>query len=279
MTTENKKLIAKLTAIAILVGGISYDTAATKKSLKVNDSLENVVRVFNEDTKLDEVAKDNIATYDETSIIQAADKLETYIDTVEKLESYNFEDIKELDKLSKEEYEFADNLTKEDIILLMQIVDTNNDSLKSQEARIKAMKMLDFVNKKEKKWIKDNGKEITLELLSWAVKSSIGEYLGLPADEVENIEIPPAKKISDMKFYVIYDDQRYNISSSKANIYDSLYYYYQINSVENPEQYDKDIYKEAINSAKITTMTGINEENYSLQNERNLKEAKKVLKK
>ena len=101
----------------------------------------------------------------------------------------------------------------------------------------------------------------------------------MQANEVKKKEIKKKKKISDMKFYVIYDDQRYNISSSKANIYDSLYYYYQINSVENPEQYDKDIYIEAINSAKITTMTGINEENYSLQNERSLKEAKKVLKK
>ena len=27
MTTENKKLVAKLTAIAILAGGISYETA------------------------------------------------------------------------------------------------------------------------------------------------------------------------------------------------------------------------------------------------------------
>ena len=279
MTNENRKRVAKITAIAILAGGITYETATFKKNLRINDTLQNVVEVFNDDTKLDEAVTENLATYDDISILKAADKLESYIDIVEQLENYNFQEVKDLDELSQEDYQLANKLTKEDIELLMQVVETDNDSLKSQEVRIKAAKILSYINQQEKDWIKNNGKEVTSNLLKWVTKSSIAEEFDLDASEIDNVEIPPAKKISDMRFFITYNGEKYSISSRKSSIYDTLYCYYQINSVEDLGENENELYKEAISYAKIATMTGVKEQNNTIENIRSLKEAKKVLKK
>ena len=75
MTKDNKKLIAKLTAIAVLIGGATYETTQAKKDLTVGYSTEKVLETFKDDTKLDEAIENNIGEYDNMSIIESAEKL------------------------------------------------------------------------------------------------------------------------------------------------------------------------------------------------------------
>ena len=135
-------------------------------NFKVNEKLQNVVETFNEDTKLDEAAEKNIATYKNMSIVEAADYLEESIDIEEKLENYDFSEVTELDKLTKEEYDYAETLTKEDVFVFMEVINSENEeSLELQETRLKAIKMLEHLKATRENWIKENGKQVILKTL------------------------------------------------------------------------------------------------------------------
>jgi hypothetical protein len=279
MTKDNKKLIAKLTAIAVLIGGATYETTQAKKDLTVGYSTEKVLETFKDDTKLDEAIENNIGEYDNMSIIESAEKLKTGMAIINLLRNFDFSEVEDLEKLSSAEYKFADTLKWEDVVILTQIATTENDSLEAQESKLKAIKMLDHINETQKEFVENNGENIILNTLSWTIKSSIAEELNVNTKNINDIEIPPFKKITDMNFYVTYNDERYNILNSKADIADAFYYYYQLQLPYNVEEEEKfELYKDALNASKIAIMTGVTEQNNTFKNTRSIKEAKKILK-
>lgn len=279
MTKDNKKLIAKLTAIAVLIGGATYETTQAKKDLTVGYSTEKVLETFKDDTKLDEAIENNIGEYDNMSIIESAEKLKTGMAIINLLRNFDFSEVEDLEKLSSAEYKFADTLKWEDVVILTQIATTENDSLEAQESKLKAIKMLDHINETQKEFVENNGENIILNTLSWTIKSSIAEELNVNTKNINDIEIPPFKKITDMNFYVTYNDERYNILNSKADIADAFYYYYQLQLPYNVEEEEKfELYKDALNASKIAIMTGVKEKNNTFKNTRSIKEAKKILK-
>ena len=279
MTKDNKKLIAKLTAIAVLIGGATYETTQEKKVFTVDESFQKVLEVFEDDTKLDEAIKKNIGTYENMSIIESVEKLKTGMAIINLLRNFDFSEVEDLEKLSSAEYKFADTLKWEDVVILTQIATTENDSLEAQESKIKAIKMLDHINETQKEFVENNGENIILNILSWTIKSSVAEELNLDTNNINDIVIPPLKKITDMNFYVTYNDERYNVSHSKADISAAFYYYYQLQLPYNIEEEEKfELYKDALNASKIAIMTGVKEKNNTFKNKRSIKEAKKVLK-
>ena len=277
MTNDTKKIVARLAIISLVTGGAIYESKNISNNMKIDESLKEVVESFEEDTKLDEAVKEDIAVYKGMSIIEAADFLEESIEITEQLKDIDFTGIENLDKLTDEEYKFAEKLTKEDVFLLLQIIESEKEeSLENEEAKLKAIKMLDHLNKTKENWIENNGKKVVLDVLSWAIKSSAGEEFGLDEKELNNIEIPKMKKVHDMDFYLLYNDSKIYISNS-SNMFDAFYYYYQIKSNSNLQDEENKIYKQALDSAKVLTMSGVNTKNYKLTNVRTLKEAKKVL--
>lgn len=279
MTKDNKKLIAKLTAIAVLIGGATYETTQAKKDLTVGYSTEKVLETFKDDTKLDEAIENNIGEYDNMSIIESAEKLKTGMAIINLLRNFDFSEVEDLEKLSSAEYKFADTLKWEDVVILTQIATTENDSLEAQESKLKAIKMLDHINETQKEFVENNGENIILNTLSWTIKSSIAEELNVNTNNINDIEIPPFKKITDMNFYVTYNDERYSILNNKADISDAFYYYYQLQLPYNVEEEEKfELYKDALNASKIAIMTGVTEQNNTFKNTRSIKEAKKILK-
>ncbi len=279
MTKDNKKLIAKLTAIAVLIGGATYETTQAKKDLTVGYSTEKVLETFKDDTKLDEAIENNIGEYDNMSIIESAEKLKTGMAIIDLLRNFDFSEVKDLEKLSIAEYKFADTLTWEDVVILTQIATTENDSLEAQESKLKAIKMLDHINKNQKEFVKNNGESIILNTLSWTIKSSIAEGLNVDISNINNIKIPPIKKVNDMSFYVTYNDEKYSILNNKADISDAFYYYYQLQLPHNIKEEEKfELYKDALNASKVAIMTGVKEKNNTFKNTRSIKEAKKILK-
>lgn len=279
MTNDTKKIVARLALVSLLTGGAIFESKNVSKYNKIDESLKEVVEVFEEDTKLDEAADENIAVYENMSIIEAADLLEEAIDITDLLKDVDFSEIENLDKLSDDEYKFAETLTKEDAFLLLQIIESEKEeSLENEKAKLKAIKMLDHLNKVKENWIEENGEKIALDTLSWAIKSSAGEEFGLNENEIDSIEIPKLKKVQDMDFYLLYNDSKIFVSGS-SDMFNAFYYYYQIKSNNDLQGYENKIYKEALDSAKILTMTGVNTKNYKLTNIRTLKEAKKILRK
>ena len=278
MTQETKKMIAGLVAISILTSGVLYENKVREKDRKVNETLKNTTECFSNDTKLDEAVDMNIATYDNMSIIEASDYLEDSIDIVEMLNVYDFSEVENLEKLTAEEYAFAESLTKEDVIILTTVLDIkdDSDSLEYEETRLKTIKMLSHIKDTREKWIEKNGRDVVLDSLAWVIKGSVAEELGLEPDEILDIEIPPAKKLQDMNFYIIYNDEKYYVSG-KANLYEALYYRYQVKSTNDYDGEEYKLYKEALNSGKVLTMTGVDTQNNKFVNIRTLKEAKKEL--
>ena len=279
MTKDNKKLIAKLTAIAVLIGGATYETTQAKKDLTVGYSTEKVLETFKDDTKLDEAIENNIGEYDNMSIIESAEKLKTGMAIIDLLRNFDFSEVNDLEKLSIAEYKFADTLTWEDVVILTQIATTENDSLEAQESKLKAIKMLDHINETQKEFVENNGESIILNTLSWTIKSSIAEGLNVDISNINDIKIPPIKKVNDMSFYVTYNDEKYSILNNKADISDAFYYYYQLQLPHNIKEEEKfELYKDALNASKVAIMTGVKEKNNTFKNTRSIKEAKKILK-
>ena len=69
MTNESKKIIASITAVALITGGSIYKNKAEGKNIEIKEPYQKVLEVFNEDTKLDEAIEEDIATYNNNSII------------------------------------------------------------------------------------------------------------------------------------------------------------------------------------------------------------------
>lgn len=279
MTKETKRRIAGLVAILMITGGISYEEKVKNKELKIIESLKEVTSVFESDTKLDEAVEENIAAYKKMPITEAADYLDESIDIVKMLNTYDFSEVNNLDKLTDEEYLLAKNLTKEDIVLITSVLEAkeDSDSLEYEEARIKSIKMLAHAKETRKNWIKKHGKKAVIDTIDWVVKSSIAEDLNIPVEKINQIKMPSVKKVTDMKFYVTYDDNKYYVGNS-SDIFSALYYRYQIESTSDFGEQEYDVYKEGINSAKIVIMTGVDTKNHKFSNERTIKEAKRVLK-
>ncbi len=278
MTQETKKMIASLVAVLMITGGIIYKDRIREKDSKINESLNTVTEFYKNDTEIDEAIDMNLANYGDMSIIEAADYLEESIDIVEMLNCYDFSEVKDLDKLTDEEYLFAESLSKEDIILLTTVLDVKEDnkSLEFEEAKIKSIKMLDHIKENREEWIEDNGKDVILNSLAWVIKGSVAEELGLEPDEILDIQIPPAKKLQDMDFYLVYNDEKYYASAS-AGLYNALYYRYQVKSMNGLESEKYRVYKEALNSSKILAMTGVDTKKNKFVNVRTLKDAKNLI--
>ena len=70
-----------------------------------------------------------------------------------------------------------------------------------------------------------------------------------------------------MDFYLQYKDNKYKIKNSKSTISDALFFYYQIKTSSKQEltENENELYETALNCAKLTTMTGVNE-NYNHHN-------------
>lgn len=275
MTKDNKKIVARLLLVSLLTGGVVFEENYNKKNTKINESFTEVVDTFNTDTKLDEAVDKNLASYKDMTVIESLDTLEEDIEIVNLLDRVNLNNKQNID-LSEEDYAFGDSLTKEDVIILLQVIESEKE--KNVNKKAKAKEILNYAKNKREEWIEKNGRKVVLKSLSWTVKSSMAEELGLPVEEIKDIEIPTLKKVKDLDFYLIYGDDKYFVQSQSDSIFNALYYYYQIDSSSDLQGEEYRVYSDAINAAKVLTMTGIQTENHELGNVRRLKDARKSLK-
>ena len=275
MTKDNKKIVARLLLVSLLTGGVVFEENYNKKNTKINESFTEVVDTFNTDTKLDEAVDNNLASYKDMTVIESLDTLEEDIEIVNLLDRVNLNNKQNID-LSEEDYAFGDSLTKEDVIILLQVIESEKE--KNINKKAKAKEILNYAKNKREEWIEKNGRKVVLKSLSWTVKSSMAEELGLPVEEIKDIEIPTLKKVKDLDFYLIYGDDKYFVQSQSDSIFNALYYYYQIDSSSDLQGEEYRVYSDAINAAKVLTMTGIQTENHELGNVRRLKDAIKSLK-
>ena len=275
MTKDNKKIVARLLLVSLLTGGVVFEENYNKKNTKINESFTEVVDTFNTDTKLDEAVDNNLASYKDMTVIESLDTLEEDIEIVNLLDRVNLNNKQNID-LSEEDYAFGDSLTKEDVIILLQVIESEKE--KNINKKAKAKEILNYAKNKREEWIEKNGRKVVLKSLSWTVKSSMAEELGLPVEEIKDIEIPTLKKVKDLDFYLIYGDDKYFVQSQSDSIFNALYYYYQIDSSSDLQGEEYRVYSDAINAAKVLTMTGIQTENHELGNVRRLKDARKSLK-
>ena len=169
---------------------------------------------------------------------------------------------------------FCDNTLLDEVDTDISLI----DKVDKLETYLDIVEDLNNKNNEYQKWIDENGKDIVLDMLSWTTKSLVAEALDIPIENINEIEIPSAKKVTGMAFYVTYNEQKYMISSNNSSISNTLFYYYQVKITEDFGISQNDIYKEAINCSKIANMTGLIEKYNRLENKTKYKEAKKELK-
>ena len=266
MTDEKRKIAAEALSVAILLGGTAFAINSDNMATKIPETLDDDVTEFQDDTMLDELSKENIATYNDMTIIEAADLLEEKIAIVKLLNRRHYN--KEMLNITEKEIKEVENLSLEDINLL--VVFSEDEETK---------RVLNVANNYNKKWLEENAKEIALKTLEWSLKSSVASGLDITEQDIEEVSMGHKKNKQDDHTYITYKEHDYKVKFGQGRIQNVISCYYQIINSDQKTETDYYLYKDAVNSAKILTMTGIENENGRLKSKREFREAQKVLKK
>lgn len=234
-------------SIVLLSGcGIKYD------SKKVSELLEDTS--VKNDTLLDELAESGQLQFnEELSLIEAADRLETYMNICVMLDKKNLDSAKELEPLSEEDCKIAENYNEDDVKELIKNCNCiTNDSSKSDSLRF-----LHYLKGYCRDWINENGKDVSVRLMINSIKAAIADDLIFDVSEYKNISIPPYNSDfkGDESFYVLVGDERITVDTNKiANAIDYIY----ILQRKKKDEVSDDMCREALNSAKETMLYAAN---------------------
>ena len=208
----NKKRISAL-AISLVLGtssliGLSGCGKEKTYESKIDSNSTKVTEVFKDDTKLDEAIASGVAFYGDMPITEAVDKLEEALYIVDKVEKdYNnlLTDVPELEKLSEEDYEKAELMTRkefdEETAKCRGYIDEKtNNVFKIEEIRLHSMKMVEHKYRVSKKFVEENADSIIEQYLLESAKGVIANETNIDGENINSIKImhaPMAKEKED----------------------------------------------------------------------------------
>ena len=241
---------------------------------EVDYTSTEITKVFADDTKLDEAIDSEVAVYDDMSITEALDELETSLYVVNAIEN-NFENlptiVSELEKLSDEDYKRAENLTKEEFDVEFQKCrgftdEKTNNVFKSQEVKIKGMKMAAHKYECSKKYVQKNADKIIEKYLLYSVKSVIANETNIDGDSINKIVIPYSTvngKDGNTDISIDVNGTDYILDVNTAGIGEGVNALYNFQSEDKKELTSND-YLKYIDIAKKITMLGAKVEKKAL---------------
>ena len=240
--------------------GVKYDSKKFSELL-ADTSVKN-------DTLLDELDENGNLQYDENlSLLEAADRLETYINICQKIDKNKIDIIDDSNTLSEKEIQSIENLSEDDIDNLIKYASYSGSNFEKNADKAKAIRILSNLKTYCRDWINKNGREVSIKIMINSVKSSIADEENLDISEYENITIPSYELAfnSGKSFYVIVDDK--NISICTNVIGDTIDYIYMLQRMSNDEVTDETCL-EALERAKETMVYGcdINDNKANKQN-------------
>lgn len=230
-------------------GSVDMSELSTKDLL----AIESVADL----TTLDELIENDKL---KTNIVAEADQLERYMDIVDKVSKLDFEGVEELRPLSEEEKNAIPSLTDEEIEELIEQSKSKNKDLKSLEDKIIALKKLMYLKEYCNSWVKDYGREISIDFMMASVKASVANELGISIDDYHKIKIPALLHSSgdELPNYCIeYEGEIYRISSGDRELWDTINYIYRVQTADKINDGTRfATFRKALNYGKTTIAAG-----------------------
>ena len=248
--------------MALSFSGCGKDTNKTKSCSDIISIGE--VRQL---TFLDELIDAGYLKYDdERNLISASDRLEKYMQMSEMLRDIDFGNT-QLTITSEEQQIYDEDLMYANTTTIRRLINDlkyKGDNPEKFAKRVNAFKELSYISSVTTNWVKNNGRKISEQLLTEAVKSSLAAEFNLGYDDYDFIIISGSalSSSSDKKaFTATVAGKEYTISY-KEPLWDAIEYIYSIKGMERIDEFDAEYefktYRNAIQYSKEIIAGGVN---------------------
>ena len=272
MTIKNLHLLGRQLTSLLLVGGISISTSACgnkKVELEPLHILMQQEEVLDR-TILDELTNNGYLHFgSEQTILEEAILLERMLEIKDNLSKMDFRELRNVGFKYDEEVPFQ-TITDDEIEKLKATAKMFAHNSKELEQRTNALKKLYAVDELTKEWIAEHGKDIVILFMITSVRTSVANNLDIPLDEFSRINILDQKPSENKEsYYVIIDNEKYEIKKSKEELWDTIHYMFQLKAREKPIGKEYDIYKKGLELAKTTIVSGSIIKKTTISNDKN----------
>lgn len=215
----------------------------------------------------DMIARGELQYDEDLNIIQAADQLDRYMRIVEMTDGIDFTGVDSLEPLSDEIYEQTLNMSKEEIEALIELSKYKGDDVVALEAKLTALKKLNYLHNYCRDWVYSNGDNICTRIMIVAVKGSVADefdrtdFAGITIPERHNFGGEPDS------YSVKVDGEVYIVPTGEGEIWNTINYIYELQSADLSDGDQENrfaTYDKAINYAKTTIAAGSNVKNNKL---------------
>ena len=261
---KNVKIVKEKIIPLLLASTLTLTTSCSSKSVnmgKISTRELMSIEEIKKNTLLDELENTEYGMFSENlTVLSAAIKLEEYMTIIKKIEKIKFDEIENLERITEEEKQEAERLTQEEIEEQIKYYKNGSPDVVASERRVKAYKMLNYLQDYIPTFIHQKGKEISTKFMIAAVKSAVASALNIPTEDYHEISIPArydSLKEEIKVYHVKVGKEEYDISKSSKELWETIDYIYQVQNATFPNQKQElETYKKALNYAKITISAG-----------------------
>lgn len=277
MKISNLKIVKTKITPLVLAGGLSLGFTGCGKTNNIDMTQTTISNLISQDeiktiTSLDDLVNDGVLNYnDELNEVEAADRLEKYMNSVEKIEAIkdvDFSEVSQLSKLNDNEYKESINYSEGEIDALIEQAKYEGNDLIQWENKLSAVKKLDYIHTHCKEWIFRNGMNVSIDIMIDSVKASLAAEIGIPTEDYKLIRIDAKPSNEPTELKIIVDEKEFYVNSKQKEIYDTIDYIYTLQRIKNTDSKPKneyETYKKALNYAKITIAAGSNLKNGDIE--------------
>lgn len=277
-----KRFLSLILATTMIMGL----AGCSSKEEDIPYSFDEILTEFSSDTNIDELMKvgnqilikTGEESTEEVDFLTSVKELEERVAFSDKLEA---EKIGTLEIASDELKELYGDLSLEEAEILFESLKDENLTPVAKE-RIKAG--LAYLATENKDWIKNNGLNISEELLKRVVKAGACEISGLEVDYYSNCIIDPTNKESDYLGNLVVSDPvsgatlEYGIPRNGNVMSDAVSTLYNIQGLDNPSYKEIISYCEsALETSKLAVAAGVELDGNKVDSELKSKDAKKLI--
>lgn len=261
-----KKLVSLLLTLSCVIvtftscaGKVKMNSLSPKQLLSISDVAD--------DTLMDELIENGYLNHYGTDmdIVSAAEQLENYLNTIDRLKDMDFSQVPLLEPLSDEDKDSVTLLSYSDIATLIEQSQYKGNEPVKQEKKLHALKLLKQLYDDCISWVSQNGQSISIRYMMSAIKAALADELDLPLDQYPNIEICGVlSKDSDDDFSISVNGHPYTVKWSAHGINNAISYTHACQNAnlaydtESDRENAFETFRKSLNFAKVVIAEGMN---------------------